>query len=290
MSVDVTCLRDQLERYLSGVDLDRVAAAVAAGTGLELAAARSHVATHVGEVRVALRFVGPTIASGMRVLEIGSGIGLFAGFLRSIDVDIVELEPVGTGFQFIGEARTALADYTQPSSHLEIGVEDLDPTAHGRFDLIFSLNVLEHVADWRVALERCASVLGERGQMMHAHPNYTVPYEPHFGVPLMPGRPALTSRFLPDRIADSETWTSLNWITARQVRRWCSAHSMEIEFRKAVLADALDRLITDDLFRERHRGLAGRAAVLGARLGLAAPLRRLPPALASPVEYTIRRA
>jgi 2-polyprenyl-3-methyl-5-hydroxy-6-metoxy-1,4-benzoquinol methylase len=287
--VDIKLVHDRLESYLRGVDLDDVATAIANGTGIKLAEARNHIATHVGEVRVAMRFVGPAITPRARVLEVGSGIGLFAGFMRSIGVDITELEPVGVGFQFIGEARSALAQYTHPSSHLDIGVEDLDSALHGRFDLVFSLNVLEHLADWQLALERCASVLSDGGRMMHSHPNYALPYEPHFGVPLVPFRPGWTSRFLPRRISESDTWASLNWITARQVRRWCRVRSMAVEFRKGVLADAVSRVTTDPLFRERHSGIAGQAARLASRLRLTSLLRRLPAALASPVEYTIRR-
>ena len=287
--MDINQLQGQLDTYLSGVDVERVAAAVASGTGFGLAVARNHVVTHVGEARVAMRFVGPAIDSGLRVLEVGSGIGLFAGFLRSIDIDVTELEPAGMGFQFIGEARASLAGYTHPLRHLDIGVEELQRELHGSFDLIFSLNVLEHVADWRIALQRCTSVLADGGQMMHAHPNYAVPYEPHFSVPLVPFRPALTARFLPDRISDTDTWRSLNWITARQVKRWCRSNSMKIEFRGGVLAEQLDRLMTDELFRERHKGFVHRAAELTHRLRLDMLLTLLPSTLTTPVEYSIRR-
>lgn len=286
--MDTARFQPQLDAYLDGIDLDSVTNSVAEAMGSDLAAARNHVATHVGEVRVAMRLVGPAIHRDMRVLEVGSGVGLFAGYLRSINIDVTELEPVGLGFEFIGEARDALSSYTRPSAHLDIGVEQLDPALHGRFDLIFSLNVLEHVADWRLALEACASVLGENGQMIHAHPNYTIPYEPHFGVPLLPFRPGLTSFVLPDRMTNSDTWKSLNWITARQVRRWCRSTGLQVEFRSGVLAQTVDRVVTDQLFQQRHRGIARAGVVLVRRLRLVPLLERLPATLNSPTEYVIR--
>ena len=287
--MDTARFQPQLDAYLDGIDVERVTTSVAGAMGSEVAVARNHVATHIGEVRVAMSLVGPAIHPDMRVLEVGSGIGLFAGFLRSINIDVTELEPVGLGFEFIGEAREALSSYTRPSAHLDIGVEQLDPALHGSFDLIFSLNVLEHVADWRLALGACASVLAETGQMIHAHPNYTIPYEPHFGVLLVPFLPALTSHFLPDRMTNSDTWRSLNWITARQVRRFCRSTGLHVEFRAGVLARAVDRVTTDQLFQERHQGIAQRGAELASRIGLVRLLERLPATLNSPTEYVIRR-
>ena len=286
--MDVAAYESNLDRYLNGVDFDAVAESIARSLGIELDVARNHLATHVGEARVAMRFVGPAIEPGLRVLEVGSGIGLFAGFLRSIDVDVTELEPVGKGFQFIGAARAALSDYSRPSFHLDIGVEDLQPTEHGKFDLIFSINVLEHVSDWRVALGACRSVLSTDGEMLHMHPNYAVPFEPHFNVPLVPFYPALTSRVLPNRISDSDVWRSLNWVTAGQVRRWCRTHGLEIEFRPAVLADMVDRVMTDPLFRQRHSGVVQHAAALITRMRLVRLLRRLPPTVSTPLEYSAR--
>lgn len=279
----------RLESYIAGIDVDRIAESLAAELGWERSVARNHLVTHIAEVRVALRVVGPAINADLRVLEVGSGIGLFAAFLKSLDIDVTELEPVGAGFQFIGEARASLAFYTRPSAHLDIGVEQLQPAVHGRFDLIFSINVLEHVADWRRALEACLSVLADRGQMIHVHPNYAIPFEPHFNVPLVPLRPAVTARLLPGRIADTETWRSLNWITARKVKQWCRSRALLIDFSDGVLADTIDRLITDPLFRERHSGVVGRGAALAARSGLTRVLRRLPATLNTPVEYSIQR-
>ena len=36
---------------------------------------------------------------------------------------------------------------------------------------------------------------GEGGAMIHMCPNYFVPYEPHFGIPLIPFAPRATQRF-----------------------------------------------------------------------------------------------
>ena len=125
--------------------------------------------------------------------------------------------------------------------------------------------------------------------MIHAHPNYTIPYEPHFGIPLVPFRPGLTSFFLPDRVTNSDVWRSLNWITARQVRAWCRSAGLQVQFRSGVLAGAVDRVTTDQLFEQRHHGIVQRGAKFARRLGLVRLLGRLPAVLNSPTEYVIRR-
>ena len=67
---------------------------------------------------------------------------------------------------------------------LPIGIDDLDPSVHGRFEVVFSANVLELVPDLVSALERMQSVPAEGGVQRHVCPNYAFPYEPHFFVPL----------------------------------------------------------------------------------------------------------
>jgi hypothetical protein len=94
---------------------------------------------------------------------------------------------------------------------------------------------------------------------------------------------------LSDDIVDTDTWRSLNWITAFQVKRWCRLNGLEIQFRAGVLADTLSRLTSDPLFSERHRGIAGHCGAVATRLGLMGLLRRVPAALNTPVEYSIQR-
>ena len=50
------------------------------------------------------------------------------------------------------------------------------------------------------ALEALDALLSPGGMMIHHCPNYTVPFEPHFGIPLVPGAPERTAALLPDRI------------------------------------------------------------------------------------------
>jgi SAM-dependent methyltransferase len=163
--------------------------------------------------------------------------------------------------------------------HLTLPVEDITAEVAGTFDLVFSNNVLEHVDDVDRTMGALSEVLRPSGVMVHNCPNYHVPYEPHFGVPLLPGWPAETARLLPASVTSTGLWRSLNFVTARQVRRVAARHGATVDFERGVLADAFDRFGEPE-FARRHRVLARLAGPLRAITPL---VRRIPPSLATPM-------
>ncbi len=286
-------LRAELVSTIAALDLDELAELIADNIDGDSALARDQLQTYLNESLIALDLVAVHLesgesTSGFRVLEIGSGIGFFAAFLHSHGYDVVELEPVGGGFEFIGAARHALRSDSAPT-HLDIGVDDLDPDLHGRFDLIYSLNVLEHVPDWRHALDASYDVLAPGGTMVQSCPNYTFPYEPHFGVPLIPFAPQVTSRVLPERITSTGLWKSLNWVTVRGVRNWAQGRDARITFASGKLASALERLTTDADFGDRHSRALRVVAAGMSKVGMIELLRKIPPALTSPMDFAVTR-
>lgn len=276
----------RLEERIDAVDIDSVARKIAnEGVESELRA-RQQLRKYLAESRVALRLAEPHLAPGARILEVGSGMGFFAGFLHEEGYDVVELEPVGQGFDFMGMARRALASESRPRL-LDHGVEDLDPQHNGPFDVILSLNVLEHVTDWRLALDAAVATLAPKGKLVVSCPNYAIPYEPHFGIPLVPIKPQLTSRILPSRITQSGLWQSLNWITLRGVRRWADQRDVTVSFEQGLLARVFDRLNDDEEFGKRH-GPVLRSVARGARLTrLDRAIAALPPGAVTPMEFVV---
>lgn len=134
---------------------------------------------------------------------------------------------------------------------LRIGVEQLDPVVRGRFDIAFSTNVLEHVQDPRIALDRIESVLVDGGIQRHVCPKYVFPYEPHFFIPLVPFRPAATRWFL-RAVTEPGLWQSLNFVISRTVRRWARDAGRTVELDRGVLGEAVERFLADKAFAERH--------------------------------------
>lgn len=229
------------------------------------------------------------------MLEVGGGIGAVAACLAHLGFEVVAIEPGGLGFEDMltlqKSVEVALEGLPEPSGSYAIrpiGVEDLDPDVHGLFSVVFSANVLEHVDNPALALDRMQAVLADGGVQTHVCPNYAFPYEPHFFVPLLPLRPAATRRLLPRSTTETPLWSSLNFVTARQVRRWARSAGVDVLFAPGVLAEALDRFMSDAVFAERHRGL-GTVVRLLRRLGLVRLVRRIPAGLSSPMRFTVRK-
>ncbi len=234
----------------------------------------------LAEAEYTLRWISSWLHDGQRVLEVGSGLGLTSAFLASSGVDVCSIEPGGPGFERYERVNPILRSSLEVThQHDVMAVEDATPVRPGTFDLIFSNNVLEHVRDVASALGALDAVLRPGGVMVHNCPNYHVPFEPHFGIPLVPLRPASTARLLPDTITSTGLWKSINFVTASQVRRIAAEHGADVAFQRGLLGDSIDRFVEPE-FAERHPVLA---RVAGPLRVLTPAFRRLPPALATPM-------
>lgn len=281
-------LDEFLAALLPSVDIQQVAN----DTGLSPDGAARLLTIYANEAKVGLGLVVPILKPGLRLLEIGSGIGVLLQFLRSEGVDIVGIEPGASGFGFMPSMQREISRRVEnPATCHPIGAEALDQSRHGVFDLVFSTNVLEHVPDLSGAFAGMNRVLAPDGQMVHACPNYRIPYEPHFGIPLVPFFPRLTGRIAPMvHKRYPGLWSELNFITAGDVRRLCVANGLDVRFDRGLLGGALRRLAEDAEFRARQ-GAVGRfvGAIIGLlRLGLL--IERLPGEWATPMVFRAARA
>lgn len=267
----------EIAQFLAGLPRTELVREIALGSGLPLAEVERRLDDYLNEVHAGFAVVRPHLAKESLILEVGSGLGLLSAFLAHSGYRIVNLEPAGRGFYFLPVARKAIQRFAPaPVARLDIGAEELDPQSHGMFDLIFSINVLEHVCDLTAAISGMASVLSKDGHM-------AFPYEPHTGLPLLPFVPGLTRVFLPSRIVRSDIWQSLNFLTAGEVRRIAHRCGLEAKFYPGLLADSLDRTLHDRVFAARHSSLAVRIARRST-----AVLRHLPAGFASPMLFELR--
>ena len=277
-------LKSELEAFLRQMPFAEIAATVAAQSGRDEAAITAMLETYANESRATLELVGAYLNPAHRILEIGAGLCLTSLFLKQAGFNITALEPSLGGFGLFdllkGNILQARRDIQLDV--LERPAQELDPATDGSFDLIFSNNVLEHIPDWPAALRAMSSVLQSGGRMLHACPNYTVPYEPHYGILVFRHFPKLSRRlFLGDR--DAEIWDSLNFITGHNLRSYCNEHGLNCCFKEELLYSALKRIETDPLFEERHQGLVAGLSRLLLKSGIARLLRHVPPTLATPM-------
>jgi SAM-dependent methyltransferase len=237
------------------------------------------------------------IHQGSRVLEVGSGLGFLSLWLTEIGVNVTSLEPAAGPFDIFGSLASIISELSNgPQANvLPIGVESINSAGLGKFDVIFSFNVLEHIDDLESAFAAMAKALSPSGIMLHSCPNYAFPYEPHLGIPLIPFAPQWTHCVFSTRIAaQQQVWESLNFITARRLRNLAKKNFLEVELLPGQMTAQIERLAIDAVFAERHfRGPMGvliRSTLWTARkMGVLKVLRNAPPDFLTPMTAIVRK-
>jgi 2-polyprenyl-3-methyl-5-hydroxy-6-metoxy-1,4-benzoquinol methylase len=280
-------LSERLAAVIGRITVDKNADAIARSCGLRPEQVRLLLATYCNEARVGLQLIAPSLHPGLRVLEVGTGVGLLASLLSEREVDIVGIEPGNAGFGFM-PALASLVTTTlaagKPFAALPIGVAELDPTKHGVFDLIYSVNVVEHLRELEIAMAAMSRVLSPGGMMVHMCPNYTVPYEPHLLMPLIPWAPRLTARLFPARVQKYPgLWDDLNFVTTGRLRRLAAQNGLAINFDKGVMGAMMRRVLTDPVLAERQGPLVRGISSVMQRCGALTLIDQLPAALATPM-------
>jgi len=256
------------------------------GTSPELASAEFQMA--LAEARQTLSLLeNLELPENGSVLEVGAGMGIASTALSFFGFQVTSLEPGGVGFEInkstsehismtVGTKVTLVAD----------SAEEVKFIKGTKFDLIISNNVLEHVQNVEKSLINLLGYLSPSGVMVHSCPNYTFPFEPHFGIPLVPFCPIRTSVFLSSRIRKSGVWKSLNFVTARQVRRIFSRSDFVVQFKKGTMLKSIVRLNDDAEFNSRHAVL-GRIASNSLLLSLLKRIFSLPYWIATPMDFIV---
>jgi 2-polyprenyl-3-methyl-5-hydroxy-6-metoxy-1,4-benzoquinol methylase len=280
----------ELDRFLAALPRAAMVNEIVSLTELNRDYVAQLLDLYANEVLVGYKTVAPYLSCEARILEVGAGLGLLSSFLTEQGYTVVSLEPVGMGFDFFSAGRKATEKclISAPPQTLDISAEELNPDRHDAFDLIFSIHVLEHIERLDEAFAAMVGVLKPAGRMVHVCPNYSFPYDPHFGIPLLPFRPDLTAKILPAAIVDSPTWRSLNFINARCIRRLAHAHGLDAHFTKGQLASMIRRVQEDSHFAERHAGFASRLLAATRVLGVERVARILPSWLDSPMFVELR--
>lgn len=130
----------------------------------------------------------PSDLRGKRLLEVGSGFGVFLAVVRrDYGVESYGIEPEAVGFDNSRRlAQEILVSYgLDPSIVINAKGEDL-PFPDNNFDLIFSSTVLEHTEDPQLVLSEAIRVLRPGGRMQFVFPNYGAFFEGHYALLWVP--------------------------------------------------------------------------------------------------------
>lgn len=193
--------------------------------------------------------LAPAQLRGRRILDVGSGFGVFVAVARrDYGLESFGVEPASTGFdscyQLSREILTGCYGLP-PDLILNARGENL-PFHAGSFDLVFSSTVLEHTQDPEQVLREAVRVTSVGGYVQFVYPNYGSCFEGHYALPWIPYLPHFLGR------AWVRCWgrepsfiDTLVFTNYTRSRRWVS----HLEDVKVVGYGA-------DIFRERMRNLA----------------------------------
>ncbi len=278
------------QTLLADADIEERLAELALGATEATPRARANKALEhlIQDARTTLLLIEGWAQPGQRLLEIGGGVGLAAIWLQRRGFDVISLEPSNAGHGNYHEIGLRIMQRLGGDTSRWLGIAANEVSQLGaRFDLIFSNNVLEHMADLDGAIVAMRDVLAQDGIMRHNCPNYGFPYEPHFCIPLLPFFPRAAALWHP-RLRRDELWRGLNFVSARQMVRLAKRHALGIRFDRDHLHRTFLRLEGEPLFRAKHYVLAGTFRALRA-LRLANLLRFVPPTLVTPMQFTLSR-
>ncbi len=253
------------------------------------------------EARVGREWLTPSLnllAPGAAILEVGAGLMLLSCQLAKEGFRVAALEPVSEGFSSFSELQKLVLAYAERQGFapnaLPIPVEHLDQQS--KFDFAYSINVMEHVGNFAVALERvgCAIRPGCEYRFMCA--NYLFPYEPHFNIPTLFSK-SLTEKlfrrriYANTRVGDAAgVWKSLNWITVPKVMRAVrNLSGVSVSFDRSMLEAVLLRAVGDREFSERRSPLVRSLAKGAVGLGLHRLGKWIPPFLQPVMDCSMKR-
>jgi SAM-dependent methyltransferase len=126
-----------------------------------------------------------------------------------------------------------------------------------KFDLIFSIDTLEHIQNIEHTILSAKKMLAKNGKIIIICPNYSFPYEPHFNIPIIINK-KITYKFFKRKILNEERknnssglWESINFITAKELESIAFKNSMNIKFFSEISQRLLIRVSEDENFKRR---------------------------------------
>ena len=199
------------------------------------------------------------LKQGSTVLEIGCGSGILMAMLceKNEFVDFEGLEPFGEGFQSLSELNSFLQ--AKGMKIHEVKYENYE--VNKKYDLIYLVNVFEHLCDWRQFLKFLEFHLSEQGVCVVLCPNYNFPYESHFRIPVIWNK-CVTGKVFKRFIRSYENknncvglWKSLNFVKLNEVKAQIKHMRLTLKINNKITEDLIGRISRDEEFRKRQKAV-----------------------------------
>ena len=201
------------------------------------------------------------IRTNGKVLEVGCGSGILLTMLTQEFDDLIfeGIEPLGSTFKSLSKLNHFAKDSNIKIKN--IGYEKFNTTI--KYDLIYCVNVFEHVDIWRHFLLTVSKWLNKDGKIVILAPNYGFPYEPHFGIPIIVNKSltfSIFKKFIIQYEKNTGTeglWNSLNFVKKREVINFIKSNpSMTLLDDVSIIDIMIKRLTEDKEFRKRQKLIA----------------------------------
>lgn len=224
-------------------------------------------------------------------LEIGAGPGLLAMLAARRARSVDALEPSTDAFASFAPVLEAVErNASRNLRFIRTTIEDFK--ADRKYDLIWSVNVFEHLEDWRACFLKVRELLRAGGKAIILCPNYGIPYEPHFSLPIIFTKD-VTRRLFSKRIAQFEEeqncaglWESINMISLGDVMRYAREADLDVSLDSGVMRRMFERFFSDAELSRRH-GLIRTAIGVARRAGVDRAISAMPPMFHPYVSYRL---
>lgn len=224
--------------------------------------------TYISEAKFFKNIVAPDVAnlnSGSYVIEVGSGIGLLSLHLASMGFEVTAFEPQSSGFNQMNAMRSLISENWKPSApNVEFREASLNQTTQLEklADYVFAINVIEHVHDFEELITHAVKAKTPEATMRIVCPNYSIPYEPHFNIPIIFTK-RITKFIFGHKIHNSkipnndEFWGDLSWPTQKKLKKILKSKGWNVEFSRDATNEYLNRAFNDSDFITRKGRIIG---------------------------------
>jgi len=224
----------------------------------------SNLDVYINEAKFGFSYIKKyckNIRTNGKVLEVGCGSGILLYMLTQKFDDLIfeGIEPHVSGFN-------SLLKINQIMKNTNISIKNVEYEEFNtrvKYDLIYCINVFEHVDSWRNFLLKISKWLNKDGKIVILAPNYGFPYEPHFGIPIIVNKSLTFSVFKKyiikhEKNTDSQgnegLWDSLNFVKKRQVVNFIESQpSIMLIDDISIIDFMINRLTKDKEFRKRQK-------------------------------------
>ena len=197
------------------------------------------------------QFIKEHLHKNKKILEVGGGVHLLTSFLNQ-EYDVTSVEPGGFT-DYTNELRNKILSKV----NLKVNTTKLESfNTDEKFDLIFSMNVLEHTEDIETHLRSCMNLLKDENSLLLIQcPNYTFPFECHFYKWFIPFMPNFTFKHLRKKqlikeFSEDRYYNTLNFLNFNCTYFKIKNLNLPIAF-KHPLKDIFDRMKNDAVFKNR---------------------------------------